>query len=274
MHPKPILVIGGTGKTGSRILKQLQDLGVPTRVGSRKAALPFDWDDQSTWRPAIDGTSAVYIAYQPDLAVPGAVDAVREFARIALDCGVTRLVLLSGRGEDEAQRAEQVLQESGAEWTILRASWFFQNFTESFLADAVLSGTVALPVGDVLEPFIDADDIADVAVAALTKEGHVGKLYELTGPELLTFPRATELIAKANGRPVNFVPINHEQYAEGMQQQGVPEDMRALVTYLFSTVLDGRNSHIVDGVRQALGREPRAFAAYAEAAAEAGAWSR
>ncbi len=273
-NSKPILVLGGTGKTGRRVMQRLDKRGVPTRLGSRSAEPPFDWLNRATWSPALVGASAAYITYQPDLAVPGAVDAVRSFADLALNSGVRRLVLLSGRGEEEAQQAEQVVMHSGADWTILRASWFYQNFSESFLLDAVLGGTVALPVGDVGEPFVDADDIADAAVAALTEDGHVGKLYELTGPRLLTFADAVDEIAKASNRSLNFETVTPEQYSEALKQHAVPKDYAALVMYLFTTVLDGRNSHLADGVQRALGREPRDFADYAKDTAATGVWGK
>ncbi len=269
---KPILVLGGTGKTGRRIVERLQKLGVPTRIGSRTAEPPFDWENRATWSPVLDGTSAAYIAYYPDLAVPGAVETVGAFADLAVSSGVRRLVLLSGRGEEDAERAEQVVQASGARWTILRASWFSQNFSEDFLIDAVRSGTIALPVGDVKEPFIDAGDIADVAVAALTQDGHEGQLYELTGPRLLNHEDVVGEIAKASNRPLTFLRVTPEEYAEELQQHGVPDDVASLVMYLFTTVLDGRNASLADGVQRALGREPRDFAEYARDTAATGVW--
>ena len=267
-----ILVLGGTGKTGRRIVQRLTKRGYQTRIGSRTAEPPFDWRDRATWSPALQGASAVYISYQPDLAVPGAVEAVRSFAGLAISSGVQKLVLLSGRGEEEAQRAEEAIKDSGAIWTILRASWFSQNFSESFLLDAVLDGTVALPAGDIGEPFIDAEDIADVAVAALTEAGHAGQLYELTGPRLLSFAQAVDEIARANGRPVSFEQVTPEQYSGALGRHGVPKDVAALIMYLFTTVLDGRNAHATDGVQRALGREPRDFTDYVHDTVAAGAW--
>ena len=132
-------------------------------------------------RTHTSGVRAVYLTYYPDLAVPGAVEATRSFAELAIQRGVPRLVLLSGRGEPEAERAEQAVRDTGADLTILRSTWFMQNFSEDYMLDHVLSGEVRLPAGDVPTPFLDADDIADVAVAALTDSRHVGKLYELTG---------------------------------------------------------------------------------------------
>jgi uncharacterized protein YbjT (DUF2867 family) len=267
------LILGGTGKTGRRIAERLTARGRAVRIGSRSGAPAFDWENQATWTPALRGVTAVYVSYYPDLAVPGAPDVVRAFADLALKQGVRRLVLLSGRGEAEAQRAEQMLIDSGADWTILRCSWFSQNFSESVFLEPVLSGEVALPAGSVPEPFIDADDIADVAVAALTDDRHIGQLYELTGPRLLTFAEAVSEIARATGREIRFVPITLEQFSAGMAAQQVPADVIALVAYLFGEVLDGRNAQLTDGVRRALGRAPRDFADYARDVAASGVWS-
>jgi uncharacterized protein YbjT (DUF2867 family) len=271
---KTILVLGGTGKTGRRMAERLIRRGLPVRIGSRSSEPPFAWEDRATWTLALRNMGVVYITFQPDLAVPGAVDTVRSFAELAMESGARRLVLLSGRGEEEAQRAERAVQESGADWTILRASWFAQNFSESFLLEAVLSGEVALPAGDVREPFIDAEDIADVAVAALTDDGHTGQLYELTGPRLLTLAEAVAEIGEATGRTLRYEQVSPEHYAALLRQHDVPADFAALVIYLFTftTVLDGRNAHLTDGVQRALGREPRDFTDYARDTAAAGVW--
>src|SRR5919108_1235968 len=204
---QPILVLGGTGKTGRRVLDRLRTRGLPTRLGSRGAEPPFDWENDATWAPALEGVRSAYVSYYPDLAIPGAVETVGAFARLAVERGVPRLVLLAGRGEAEAEEAEQAVRDSGAELTIVRSTWFAQNFSEDYMLDAVLSGEVALPAGDTPEPFVDADDIADVAVAALTEEGHVGELYELTGPRLLTFAEAVAEIAQATGREIRVVQV-------------------------------------------------------------------
>jgi uncharacterized protein YbjT (DUF2867 family) len=268
-----ILVLGATGKTGRRIVERLQARGVPTRAGSRTAQPPFDWADRDTWAPALGGVAAVYVTYYPDLAVPGAPEAVGELARLAGEQGVQRLVLLSGRGEEEAQRSEEVVKEAGIDWTILRSSWFDQNFSEGFLIDSVLEGAVALPVGGVREPFVHADDLADIAVAALTEDGHAGQLYEVTGPRLLSYADAVAEIAAATGRDVRFETISMDEFAGGLAQAGLSEDEAWLVKYLFSEVMDGRNESLTDGVQRALGREPRDFADYTREAAASGVWN-
>ncbi|MEV6771539.1 NAD(P)H-binding protein [Nocardia sp. NPDC051030] len=268
-----VLVLGGTGKTGSRVAARLTTLGVPTRIGSRSAQIPFDWTDRSTWAGALAGIDAVYLSYQPDLAVPGAPADIKALTTQAVAARVRRVVLLSGRGEPEALECEAIVQDSGLEWTIVRCAWFSQNFSEGAFTEFILAGEVALPAGDVPEPFVHADDIADVAVAALTETGHAGQLYELTGPRGLSFADAVAEIAAASGREITYIPLTRTDFIAALTSYGVPADEISLLDYLFGTVLDGRNSHLTDGVRRALGREPRDFADYARDMAVSGVWS-
>ncbi len=230
------------------------------RIGSRSGEPPFDWEDRSTWAPALDGVGAVYLSYYPDIAIPGAVDAVGAFAELAVRSGARRIVLLSGRGEPEAERAEQAVRATGAELTVLRSTWFMQNFSEDYMLEHVLSGEIRLPGGDVPTPFLDVDDLADIAVAALTDDRHIGRLYELTGPHSLTFDDVAAIISAASGRTIRYVPVTLEQHADELRGHDVPEDVVELLTYLFDEVVDGRNADTTDGVREALGREPRDFA--------------
>jgi uncharacterized protein YbjT (DUF2867 family) len=269
---KMTLVVGGTGKTGRRVVERLVACGGPVRVGSRSGEPPFDWENPDTWEPALQNVESVYVSYYPDLAVPGAVEAVSSFADVATRSGVRRLVLLSGRGEPEAERAEAAVRDSGADLTILRSTWFMQNFSEDYMLEHVLSGEIRLPAGDVPTPFLDADDIADVAVAALTEDGHAGQLYELTGPRSLTFAEAAAEIAGAAGREIRYVPVSLEEHAAEAAQHGVPAEVVELLTYLFAEVVDGRNANTTDGVRRALGREGRDFAEYTREVAATGVW--
>jgi uncharacterized protein YbjT (DUF2867 family) len=267
------LVLTANGKTGRRVADRLEARGVPIRRGSRSGQIPFEWNDPRTWEPALAGAQAAYIVYTPDLAVPAAPPAIRDFTELAVRNGVKKLVLLSGRGEEEAQRCERIVQDCGVDWTIVRASWFSQNFSEGAFLDLVVGGEVALPAGSVKEPFIDADDIADVAVAALTESGHAGQVYEVTGPRLLTFAEAVAEIAEAAGRPIRYVQIPMEAFVGGLTQAGVPGDYIELLKYLFTTVLDGRNEKLTDGVQRALGRPPRDFREYAKSVAATGVWN-
>jgi uncharacterized protein YbjT (DUF2867 family) len=270
---KPILILGGTGKTGRRLAERLTAHGTPVRIGSRSGSPSFDWEIPATWGPALQGVSAVYISYYPDIAVPGAAEVVDAFARLAVANGVTRLVLLSGRGETEAQRAEEMVKASGADWTILRCAWFSQNFSEGFLVEPLLEGEVALPVSNVGEPFVDADDIAEAAFVALTQPGHVGQLYELTGPRLLSFADAVAEIAKAARRDIRFVRISHDEFTAAVASHQLPPELVWLLNELFTEVLDGRNETLTDGVQRVLGRAPKDFSAYANETAATGIWS-
>ena len=267
----PILIIGGAGKTGARVNALLQAQGIATRPVSRSTATRFDWNEPETWPAALDGVSRAYVTYQPDLAVEGATEAIAELSRLARAKGLERIVLLSGRGEPGAQRAEAALQASGVPWTNVRASWFNQNFSEGYLLDGVLAGEVALPAGSVAEPFIDVDDIADVVVAALTHERHANKLYEVTGPRALTFAQAVAEIASSAGRPISYRQVSPEDFAASMRPF-VPEEIVHLLHELFTVVLDGRNSEVAHGVEQALGRPARDFSDYSRTTAATGVW--
>ena len=267
-----ILVLGATGKTGRRVAERLQAAGREVRLGSRGATPAFDWEDRSTWAAALDGAGGAYVTYQPDLAVPGGVETVTAFFAQAVAAGCRRLVLLSGRGEVEAEQAEQALRASGADWTILRASWFDQNFDESYFLEPILAGELALPAGAAAEPFVDVEDIAEIGAVALMEPGHSGKLYELTGPRALTFAQAVDEIARTTGREIAFVHVPPEAYGAAMAEAQVPDDVIALTIYLFTTVLDGRNTPVADGVMQALGRPARDFSDYVRRTAATGVW--
>lgn len=271
-HPLT-LVIGAAGKTGRRVAARLEALGHPVRRASRSTVPAFDWTRRATWPAALAGVQRVYVTYQPDLAVEQAQADVRHLIDCCVAAGVTRMVLLSGRGEAGAQACEALALAAPFEVSVVRASWFAQNFDEGHFLGPVLAGTFPLPVDDVAEPFIDVDDIADVAVAALTEAGHGGAVYEVTGPRLLTFPEAIAAIAQASGRAVRFVKVSHASYTQILRDAQVPPDYVAMLGDLMRTVLDGRNAQVADGVQRALGRPPRDFADYAARAAAAGAWA-
>ena len=268
----PILVLGANGKTGGRVLARLRAAGHAVRVGSRSAEPRFDWEEPATWKAALQGVRAVYVAYQPDLCVPGAVETVTAFFDAAAEAGVEKIVLLSGRGEPEALDAEKALQATALDWTIVRASWFFQNFSENYFLDEIVAGAITLPEGLAPEPFVDADDIADIAAEALVDGRHGRKLYEVTGPQALTFADAIAQIGQATDREIACQIISKEAYAQALAGAGLPPDVAELVVYLFNTVLDGRNTPLAHGVEQALGRPPRSFAAYVARTAPSGAW--
>jgi len=266
------LILTSNGKTGRRVAERFREQGLPFKEGSRNSEIPFDWYNSSTWEKALQDVSSVYVVFYPDLAVPSATSIIKEFTLIAKSSGVEHLVLLSGRGEEEAQMCERIVMESGLDWTVVRASWFSQNFSESFFLESILQGQVVIPFGEVKEPFVDADDIADVVFAALTNDRHRGQLYEVTGPNLLSFRSVISYIAAASNRKIEFHQVSMDEYVEILTAAQVPQDYISLLTYLFSEVLDGRNTYLTDGVDQALGRSPRSFASYIKNTAETGVW--
>lgn len=274
MKKNRILVIGGTGKTGRKVAERLSAQEQIVRIGSRNQSPAFDWEDSSTWDAALEGMDQVYITFQPDLAVPGALEAIEELTKKAKHAGIGKLVLLSGKGEKEAELCEQVIIHSGLDHTIVRASWFNQNFSESFFLDPIVAGHVALPKAEALVPYVDTDDIADVVTAALTQPGHNGKIYELTGPELLKFEEVVDRIAKATGRELQFTPITLSAYIKMLEEYQVPSDYIWLINYLFSEVLDKKSNAVVtNDIEKVLGRKPKDFTTYVNETAASGVWN-
>ncbi|MFI6855659.1 NAD(P)H-binding protein [Streptomyces sp. NPDC050416] len=278
MSDEMILVTGATGKTGRRVARLLGERGVPVRAVSRSATPSFDWADRATWEAALRGATGVYVVH-PGLGSRQAADDVAAFARRAAAAGVRHAVLLStpsGAWDPAGEHvlaAERALEDAGPDWTVLRVRWFFQNFSEDFLYDPVLSGEVRLPAGDGKEAFVDAEDIAEVAVTALTEAGHAGRHYELSGPRLMTFGDAVAEIARATGRDLSYVPLAPEAYEREQRAQGVPEEWVRLTVGLYDHVRSGGLASLGDGVRQALGRAPRDFSEYAGTTARQGLWN-
>jgi len=273
MEDKKILVLGGKGKTGSRVAERLTKLGKTIRIGSRSEKPPFDWENPETWPGALEGMDTVYITFQPDLAVPGALKAIEGFTSQAVKAEIQKLVLLSGKGEKEAELCEQVVRNAGVDWTIVRASWFNQNFSESFFLDPILAGHVALPRAEALVPYVDADDIADVVVESLLDNKHVGQTYELTGSRQLTFEQAIEEISKVTGRDIKFESITMDEYTKMLKEYQLPEDYIWLINYLFTEVLVDKNSIVTNDIEKVLGRKAKDFTEYARETAATGIWN-
>lgn len=272
MTTQPILVVGATGKTGSRVAARLEAKGLNVRRGSRNSDVPFDWDVPATWAPALSGADKAYVTYFPDLAFPGAVEKLQSFTKVAAASGLKHIVLLSGRGEHHARLGEEVVRASGIPFTLVRAAWFAQNFSEGYLRDPICAGVLPMPGGDVAEPIIDVDDIADVAATVLTEEGHEGALYEVTGPRLMTFAEMADVLSAATGRPIRHIPITFEDFHANVAQAG-GDFVAEVFTAIARETLDGRNAQTTDGVERVLGRKPRDFAEFATAAASRGLWN-
>ncbi len=267
------LIIGGTGKTGRRVASRLQDRGLPVTSLSRPE---FDWADPSTWSSVEQPAATAYVTFAPDITFPGAPDAIASVVERMARAGVRRFVLLSGRGEPEAQLAEErvieVAERYGAAWGVVRCGFFMQNFDEGLFAPEFEAGHLAFSAGAVREPFLDVDDVADVAVAMLVGDVPVNRVYELTGPELMTFAEATAAIAAATGRTITYTEITVPELVADLTRAGFPAGDAEEVGALFAHVLDGHNEHLAHGVQEALGRPARSFAEYAARAVAGGAW--
>jgi uncharacterized protein YbjT (DUF2867 family) len=275
MKKENFLIIGGTGKTGRKVVKSLKLLNQEVRIGSRSSSPAFNWDEPDTYESALDGIDKVYITYQPDLAVPGAMKAIEKLIQVAKQKKVKKVVLLSGKGEKEAQLCEQVVIHSGLDYTIVRASWFSQNFSESFFLEPITYGVVALPQAEAKVPYVDTDDIADVAVEALLHDEHNGKIYQLTGTKTLTFEEAISEIAEATNREIEFVPISIEEYIEVLKMNGIPDDFAWLIEYLFTEVLGNPSvSEITYDIEKVLKRKPKSFPEYVKETADTGVWNQ
>ncbi|MFY0593544.1 NmrA family NAD(P)-binding protein [Roseivirga sp.] len=270
-----ILVIGGTGKTGRRVVENLSKQGHNVRIGSRKSAPAFDWEDPSTYAEALKGMDRAYIVYYPDLAVPGAKEAISTLTETALKQGLEKVVLLSGKGETEAEACEQIVANSGLNYTLVRASWFNQNFSEGAFLDFVLAGQVALPMPDAEIPFVDADDIADVVTKVLTDDSYNGQTITVTGPRKMTFKEVVATMAEGIGRDLQYIPISIEAFAEGMKGAGLPDSYIWLFSYLFEEVLGNpENQDVSHDIEKVLGRKATDFKEYVEKTVKTGVWSQ
>jgi uncharacterized protein YbjT (DUF2867 family) len=269
-----ILVLGGTGKTGKRVAERLKQQNFTVRIGSRNANPSFDWNNSSNWAEVMKGIQKVYISYTPDLAVPGSVQAITTLMEAAKNAKIQKVVLLSGRGEKEAQACEAVVMASGIDWTVVRANWFMQNFSEGFFHESIMAGELVIPEVNAQDPFVDADDIADVAVAALTDDRHSQKIYELTGPRVITFEKAVAIISSSIGRPISFRKVSMESYVSMLREYQLPEDYVWLVQYLFSEIMDGRNESITGDIKEVLGKDPVSFEEYVDKTIKTGIWNQ
>ncbi|WP_127793840.1 NmrA family transcriptional regulator [Agromyces sp. LHK192] len=258
---RPVLVTGATGKVGRRVVDRLRADGLPARAASRSLS-GFEWDDPDTWGRHFDGAASVVLSYAPDIAYPGAGASVERFAAAAAAAGIRRAVLLSGRGEEAAVAAEALVRTHLPALTVVRGAFFAQNFTEGALAESVAMGELALPAPDAPEPFVDAEDVAAMIAVTAARPGHEGRVYEATGPALLTFREAATAVAAARGASVHVEQVPVAEWTEQLRAAGLPDDLADLLGHLFTEVVDGRNAHVSPDVEAVTGRPPTPFAAF------------
>ena len=276
MSSNLILVIGATGKTGKRVASNLIEKGVPVRDVSRSSVLRFDWGDASTWAPALEGVHAVYLVH-PGLGFPGATEQVEAFASAAAAAGVKKVVMAStpddGSEFSQAMRAAEThIVKAGLGLTSLRLRWFFQNFSEDFLLEPVRSGELRLPAGDGNEAFVDADDIAEVAVAALTDDRHLGLNYDLTGPRALSFADIAQEISAGSNHTLSYVAVDSVTYVAEQIAQQVPEEWAYSFAGLYQDIASGKLAQVSSDIETVLGKPARDFSGFVAAMAQSGVW--
>ncbi|WP_299212571.1 NmrA family NAD(P)-binding protein [uncultured Aquimarina sp.] len=270
-----ILVIGGTGKTGRRVTENLTQSGHNVRVVGRKTNPVFDWKNPDTYDNALKNMDRAYIVYYPDLAVPGSRDAIKLLTEKALKAGLEKVVLLSGKGETEAEACEEIVANSGLNYTLVRASWFNQNFSEGAFLEFILNGTVALPMPEAEIPFVDVNDIADVVSKVIIDDMYNGQTITVTGPQKRTFKEVVEIMAEASNKQIQFVPISIDEFKDGMRKAGLPDSYVWLFGYLFKEVLGNPdNQEVSDDVAKVLGRPAKDFETFAKQTAATGIWNQ
>jgi uncharacterized protein YbjT (DUF2867 family) len=280
MTTSPILILGGKGKTGRRVVAQLEAKGVPVRLASRSSERRFDWYDESTWPGIASGIHTAYLA--PPVGPTGLAQACR-FVKQAADDGLRRVVLLSGRGVGSPGREfavyessldlEHAVKDSGADWTIVRPAWFMQGFSEDFLREYVMAGEIRLSAGTGAEAWIDTDDVGDVMAAVLLDERHTGQTYSLSGPRTLTMTEVADELSSATGRQVRYVDLEPDAHVAELTGFGLSQEDAESVRDLFAVIRNHRSEYLSHGVEQVLDRAPRDFTDWARSTAQAGAWS-
>jgi uncharacterized protein YbjT (DUF2867 family) len=279
MTTTPILILSGKGKTGRRVVEQLEARGMPYRLASRSSAQRFDWYDDSTWSATIAGAETAYLA--PPVGPTGLTQACR-FIKQAASEGLRRVVLLSGRGVGSPGRdfavydgqlaVEDAVKASGADWTIVQPAWFAQGFSEDFLRYHVLDGEIRVSAGDGGEAWIDTNDVGDVMTAVLLDEAHTGATYAISGPRYLTMTEVAAELSAATGRPINYVDLEPQAHVAELVDQGLDQEDAEAVRDLFAVIRNHRSEYVSDGVQQVLGRPPRDFTDWARETATTGIW--
>jgi uncharacterized protein YbjT (DUF2867 family) len=268
------LVLGGTGKTGTRIASRLTGLGLPVRTAARHGAdVRFDWDDPATHRNAVEGADRVYLI-APVMRTRFAPQ-VSTFLDLTEAVGVRHVTYLSAYGmefapAEVALRAVELdlMGRSTLTHSIVRPAWFMQNFSETFLMP--IDDTIVVPTGSGGEAFVDAEDIAAVAAATLADPlGHAGAEYAPTGPDILTVSEAADIIGSVTGRPVRYVDIDRLSWVDSVIASGVPAEYGEMLQMLTETIASGRGSQPNDDVEQVTGAPPRNFTDFARRTAAA-----
>jgi uncharacterized protein YbjT (DUF2867 family) len=272
-----VLILGGTGRSGSRLAGKLAAGGLATRTAARRGAdVHFDWDDPATHTDALTGVDRLYLV-TPVLRVAYAKQ-VATFLDLAETAGVRHVTFLSTYNADRAPRGIDIAAveadlaaRPAITHTVLRPAWVMQNFADDHLP--LIDGVITAPSGGGREAFVDAEDIAAVAAETLLHpDGHAGSQYTLTGPQALTFGEVADVIAAVSGRPVRYQDIDQETWISGALAAGVPADYAVMLRWLTGAIITGHGSTPTGDIEKVTARAPTTFQAFAER--QAHVWTR
>ncbi|GIO34567.1 MULTISPECIES: NmrA family NAD(P)-binding protein [Paenibacillus] len=270
-----ILITGASGKTGSRIAKRLTDLGYAIRTAGRGKSLPnganehviFDWFDESTHEAALKDVDKLYLV--GPIAVMDPSEIVMPFLERALKTGVRRIVLLGSASIPEEGpvfgKIHRAIRELAPEWAVLRPSYFMQNFVDSHGAQILNDGTIVSATGSGRVGFVDADDIAEVGVRALTDKQPHNTDHIITGPDSLTYAEAGDIIGAAAGRTIRHVNVPTQELANRFMAFGMPQDYARFLAGMDEDIrLYGKEDLVTDTVERITGRPPKSLKKFAE----------
>ena len=273
-----VLVTGGTGKTGRRLVAQLRDHGIPCRVAARGVAsaegtCPFDWTQPGTWDQALNDVASVYLVAP---AIEDPAPTMINFVRRALERGISRFVLLSASllpaGGPAMGLVHLWLQQNAPEWAVLRPSWFMQNFSEGqHLAPIRDEDRIYSAADNGRVPFVSADDIAAAAMSALTNQRSFNFDFVLTGSQPITYDEVAERISKAVGRTISHHRLSPDAMAERYRSLGLGSLHAQTLAAMDKAIAAGVEDRVTDCVERLIGRPPMAFDAFVEA--NATGWS-
>ena len=263
------LITGGTGKTGRRIVPRLVEKGAHFIVASRSGrmvdgynSVRFDWTDKSTFEAALNQVTAIYLLAPTDTT--DSLGAMQPFLDRALDSGVKRFVLLSASSISKdgpmMGAVHAYLETHATEWTVLRPTWFMQNFSEQQHMPTIRDeGCIYSATGEGRVAFIDAEDIANVAVEALTRRVSFNCDLILTGPEAISYDTVAETISQNIGRSVTHVILSEAELAERYMKLGMDEEYARTLSAMDTAIASGSEDRMTDEVVNAIGREPHTF---------------
>jgi uncharacterized protein YbjT (DUF2867 family) len=275
-----VLVTGATGNVGRQVVRALTERGVPWRGAAQSAeaarrtlgdganVVALDFNDRSTWGPALSGCGGLFLLRPP--AIANTKETLNPFIDAARAAGVGPIVFLSvaGAGANPLvphHAVEQHLQTEASGWTLLRPGFFVQNCQDAYLRDLREDDRLYVPAGDGLVTFVDLYDVAEVAALAfIDPAAHSGQAYTLTGPEALGFETLAAQLSSVLGRPIRYEPASILGYLGHLRERGLPWAQAGVQTILHVGLRFGQAATVDPTLERLLGRPGRSTTTYLE----------